>query len=203
MEREQAYWDSNAFLGHLLDEAEKVEACRAVLKAAENGQLTIVTSAMTLAEVLYLKGGKKLDPADRIKIDNFFRAEYISVRNVTRGTADLARDAVWDLDIRPVDALHVATACMYRVPVLHTYDDKLLARSGLTLGGHTLTISKPHIAHQVDWVDDKQPASKNTTERPGDGSAAQDAKHATEPPQETQGQKGESQKGQVKPEKPA
>lgn len=161
MDRDQVYWDSNAFLGFLNDESEKAESCTAVLKAAENGRLLVITSAMTLAEVLYIKGGTKLDPSKRNKIHNFFRAEHISVRNVTRETSELARDAVWDCGIRPVDALHVATACMYKVPVLSTYDDKLIARSGLTLAGHTLTISKPHITHQVDWVDGKQSENKS------------------------------------------
>lgn len=41
----ERYWDSNAFLGWLAEEAEKVEECRAVIRAAEEGKTIIVTSA--------------------------------------------------------------------------------------------------------------------------------------------------------------
>lgn len=156
MERESIYWDSNAFLGYLKEETEKVDACGNVLQAAENGQLVVVTSALTLAEVIYLKGSPKLPQEQRTKVDAFFKAEYISVRNVTRATTELARDLVWDNNIRPKDAIHVATACLYKVPVLHTYDDKLLASDGLTIAGHRLKIIRPFIVHQTDWVDESE-----------------------------------------------
>jgi len=156
MDREQVYWDSNAFLGFLNDEPDKADACTLVLKAAENGHLMIVTSAIALAEVIYLKGQKKLDPAKRAKIDHFFRASYISVRNVTRETSDLARNAVWDNGVRPMDAIHVATACLHKIPAMNTFDGKLIARSGLVLAGHSLTIEKPKRIHQEDWVDGNQ-----------------------------------------------
>lgn len=156
MERESVYWDANAFLGYLKEEPDKAEVCGHVLQAAENGLLVIVTSALTLAEVIYLKGSAKLPGEQRAKVDAFFKAEYISVRNVTRATTELARDLVWDSNIKPKDAIHVATACLYRVPTLHTYDDQLLASNGLTIAGHKLEIVKPSIIHQTDWVDENQ-----------------------------------------------
>lgn len=156
MDREHVYWDSNAFLGFLNDEPDKAEVCGHVLQAAENGLLVIVTSALTLAEVIYMKGSTRLPIEQRAKVDAFFKAEHISVRNVTRATTELARDLVWDKNIRPKDAIHVATACLYEVPVLHTYDDKLIASSGLTAAGHKLEITKPSITHQADWVDETE-----------------------------------------------
>ncbi len=154
MDRETVYWDSNAFLGFLKDEPDKAEVCGQVLQAAENGRLVIVTSALTLAEVIYLKGSTKLPKEQRTKVETFFKAEYISVRNVTRATTELARDLVWDNNIRPKDAIHVATACLYEVPVFHTYDEKLIASSGLILAGHKLEIAEPSIVHQADWIDE-------------------------------------------------
>jgi predicted nucleic acid-binding protein len=154
MERESVYWDSNAFLGYLKDEADKADACGRVLQAAENGRLVIVTSALTLAEVIHLKGSAKLPSEQRSKVDAFFKAEYISVRNVTRATSELATELVWDNGIHPKDAIHVATAVLYKVPKLHTYDEKLLGSNGLILRGHKLEISKPSVVHQADWVDE-------------------------------------------------
>lgn len=161
MERECVYWDANAFLGYLNEEDDKVEVCGHVLQAAENGVLVIVTSAITLAEVVYIKGGTKLPEEKRALVDAFFKAEYISVRNVTRMTTEIARDLVWDHNIRHKDAIHVATACLHKVPILHTYDDKLIASDGLTIAGHTIKITKPTIPHQTDWVDDN---GKQTTQ---------------------------------------
>ena len=158
MEREQFYWDANAFLGFLNDEADKAQTCQHVLEAAQKGTAIILTSAFTLTEVIYVKGQPKLDPAKRSRVDNFFKADYISLRNVTRLAAELARDLVWDHNIRPKDAIHVATACLYKVPVMHTFDDELLGCDGVTLGAHQLKICKPAIVHQTDWVDEnKQP----------------------------------------------
>ena len=47
------YWDTNCFLGVLKKEADKETACRAVIREAEAGKLRIVTSALTITEVLW------------------------------------------------------------------------------------------------------------------------------------------------------
>ena len=50
------YWDANVFLGWLKDEADKVDYCRPVIEAANAGKIKIVTSALTITEVLWMKG---------------------------------------------------------------------------------------------------------------------------------------------------
>ena len=50
------YWDSNAFLGWLAEEPDKIDYCRPVIEAAEAGSVRILTSALTIAEVLWIKG---------------------------------------------------------------------------------------------------------------------------------------------------
>ena len=50
------YWDSNAFLGWLAEEPDKIDYCRPVIKAAESGKVRILTSALTIPEVLWIKG---------------------------------------------------------------------------------------------------------------------------------------------------
>lgn len=156
MARDQYYWDSNAFSGHLNDEADKVAECEPVLKEGEKGHILLVTSALTIAEVLFIRpGGPKLPPEKREAVERFFKADYITVRNVTRATAELARDVFWDHGIKPKDAIHVATACLFNIPVLHTFDGDLLSKSGIVVDGHTLRIEKPHIPHQLELTDDK------------------------------------------------
>jgi len=55
------YWDSDCFLGWLQAEADKERECQDVLEAAKDGRVRIVTSALTIAEVLMVKG-KSLFP---------------------------------------------------------------------------------------------------------------------------------------------
>lgn len=166
MAREQFYWDSNAFSGHLNDEGDKVAECEAVLSEAEKGHILLVTSALTIAEVLFIRpGGPRLPPEKREDVEKFFKADYITVRNVTRAIAELARDVFWDHGIRPKDAVHVATASLFKVPVLHTFDGDLLGRNGIVINGHTLRIERPHVPHQLNLIDDNiQEQNGNETE---------------------------------------
>ncbi len=66
MSVDRRYWDSDAFLGWLLNEQDKAPKCEGVLKAAEAGQLQIVTSALTLTEVIRLKGKPRLARVHRL-----------------------------------------------------------------------------------------------------------------------------------------
>ena len=56
MASDRRYWDSNVFLGWLNDEKDKAPECEGVLDAAEEGKVEIVTSALTLTEVIKKKG---------------------------------------------------------------------------------------------------------------------------------------------------
>ncbi|MHB1955837.1 MAG: type II toxin-antitoxin system VapC family toxin, partial [Sulfobacillus sp.] len=109
MARELFYWDANAFSGFLNGEPDKFGPCQGVLEQARSGHILIVTSALTIAEVLFVRDGPKLPPTKREKVEKFFRADYISVKAVTRAIAEKARDVFWDNSILPKDALHVAT----------------------------------------------------------------------------------------------
>jgi PIN domain nuclease of toxin-antitoxin system len=89
-----------------------------------------VTSALTLAQVLALRGAKRLPPNPKLKkkVVDFFKNEYIAVQNVTREVAELARDLVWDHGIKPKDAMHVASAIAVEAPVFETYDQPLVRK---------------------------------------------------------------------------
>jgi len=143
MALDRRYWDSDAFLGHLSGEPDKADACSSVLEAAEAGRIVIVTSALTIAEVLYIKGHKPIPTAHREKVSAFFKQPFISVQNVTRRISELAREVYWDHGVRPKDAVHVATALVYKIPVLNTFDGVLLGMDK-KLGEPLMRVEKPH-----------------------------------------------------------
>jgi hypothetical protein len=139
---ERIYWDSDPFLGWLQSEPGKIELCTGTLKRAQAGEVLIVTSALTLAEVLWRKGGPKL-PDDKLALlRKFFRRSYIRVVNVSRVIAEEAQDVVMNHNVRPKDAVHVATAIHHNVAILETFDEGLLAQSG-KIGASGLIIRKP------------------------------------------------------------
>lgn len=146
------YWDSDAFLGWLQEEPGKVDLCKGTLDRARDGEVLIFTSALTLAEVLWLRGGPRVakDKADILR--NFFRRSYFRVRNVTRKISEDAQDLVWDYAVRPKDAIHVATAIDIEVVALETFDEGLLRHSG-SIGNSGLLIRKPLPPRQKDMFE--------------------------------------------------
>jgi predicted nucleic acid-binding protein len=149
MKAELIYWDSCAFLGWLQEEADKVDLCRGRIERAKAGEVGIITSALTLTEVLWTKNAPPLtsDKADLLR--RFFRHSYIRVQNVTRSIAETAQDVVWNNSVKPKDAIHVATALALSVPTLETFDDHLITRSGV-IGTPPLVIRKPIPPKQSD-----------------------------------------------------
>lgn len=142
---ERIYWDSNAFLALLQNEAGREAACRDTLDSAQKGDFLIVTSALTVAEVLWLKGAPRL-PGDKADLLNrFFRRSSMRVVNLDRKIAERAQRLVWESGIKPKDSVHVATALRYDCPILETFDGPLIAR-GLEIEG--IEIREPRPAAQ-------------------------------------------------------
>ena len=141
MSAELIYWDSDAFLGWLQAEPGKMELCQGTLDRADRGEILIITSALTIAEVLWLRGGPRVTKDKAEILRKFFRRSYIKVRGVSRSIAEAAQDVVWDHDIRPKDAIHVATALDASIGILE-FDEDLIKKSGV-LGDPPLTIRKP------------------------------------------------------------
>jgi len=138
------YWDACAFLGWLKEEPDKVAECRQVIEEARSGTLEIVTSSLTLAEVLWLKGKDPIPVEDRRKVRRFFLSTWILLWEVDRQVAERAQDVVWDHTVRPKDSIHVATALVAGAEQLDTFDGPLIALDG-KIGPPTLKIGRPRI----------------------------------------------------------
>ena len=145
----KVYCDANIFIGWFNREQDKVEACRGLVDASEKGQVKIITSALTLTEVIKTKGQQPLPQSKEETIKGFFEQEFVGVVNVDRRTAEFARDLIWRYPhLNPKDSIHVATASMTEgVDVLYTFDDDLLRLDG-QLGDPARRISKPDIPYQ-------------------------------------------------------
>ncbi|EQD27153.1 protein containing PilT protein [mine drainage metagenome] len=150
MARQIVYWDSNAFLGLLNGEKDKEQACEDVWVAAERGLILIVTSTLTVAEVIYAKGASKLDPSKRPKVNNFFRAGHIAQKPLTRSIAELARDVVWDSGVMPKDAVYIATSAYFKIKEFHTFDGPLLNAKMINVNGFTISTQKPYAPRQLE-----------------------------------------------------
>ena len=91
MKSEIIYWDSDCFLGHLKLEIEKAEQCNYTLERAEKGEITIITSALTIAEVLWIKGKSRVPKEMAVTINKFFNSSFIRISNVDKTIAETAR----------------------------------------------------------------------------------------------------------------
>jgi len=138
------YWDACAFLGLLRAEEDKREECRKVIAEARSGKFMIVTSTLTLAEVLWLKGKDPIPEADREKVRKFFRHAWVRMRELDRAIAEEAQEVVWKHSVRPKDAVHVATALRSTVEQLDTFDADLIGLSG-KIGSPPLAIGRPNV----------------------------------------------------------
>lgn len=142
MAAEIVYWDSDAFLGWLQAEPGKVELCAGTLRRAELGEAIIFTSALTIAEVLWMRGAPAIPQEKADIVRRFFRRSNLRVRNVTRQISESAQDLVWNHNIRPKDAIHVATALDSAAIALETFDEGLIGKSR-QVGTPLLLIRKP------------------------------------------------------------
>ena len=139
---EKIYWDSDCFLAHLQSEKDKAEKCDGVLQKAGRGEVLIVSSALTLAEVLWMRGAPRL-PREKAELaQKFIRRSMIRIYNVSWKIAESAQIYVWDNDVSPKDAIHAATAIHLGADALETFDAGLIAKSGV-LGSPILLIREP------------------------------------------------------------
>ena len=65
------YWDSGCFMAFFNKKAGRHEQCQSALYASERGELRVITPALTMTEVIKIKG-KPIPPDAEDKIRAFF-----------------------------------------------------------------------------------------------------------------------------------
>ena len=146
------YWDADCFLGFLKKETDKIKLCKGTTTQAKEGNLIIVTSAITLIEVVKLDRQLRLKAKDEKIIRDFFKNPYIHIHNVDREISTIARDLIWKHSLAQRDSIHVATALKLKLDKMHTFDTQLHGLSGKH-GNPKLQICKPDIQHQMEFGD--------------------------------------------------
>jgi predicted nucleic acid-binding protein len=109
---------------------------------SEKGLFQIVTSALTIAEVLWLRNQPRPSPTAEKLIRSFFESPNVLLVDVTRVVAEAARDLVWQ-GLRSKDAIHVASALGARCDVLYTRDGPMCSKNGQGGGSPALRIESP------------------------------------------------------------
>lgn len=150
------YWDACLFVAWIKDEqrnGDEMDGVREVVSRAKRREVTIMTSVLTTTEVLQSKlpvGTSTLLSGlmrrlQQTSIDSKIARLAHDLRDYYAERADLHGGKT----LATPDALHVATAILYRADEFHTFDGGgvgkslgLLPLSG-NIGGHKLAICKP------------------------------------------------------------
>lgn len=134
MRRLKVYWDTNVFI-RMVESTDNIsEQLNQVLDVAFAAGAPIVTSELTLAELLVdpLRAGDQLRIAayrTLLEPGSFIEVQPVS-RNVLEGAAEVR--ATWSTAKLP-DAIHVATAEIAGCKVFLSSDRRLPAHSSLAL----------------------------------------------------------------------
>lgn len=130
MRLERRYCDANIFIYILQKHPQFGPACRAVVEAAEQTRYKLITSTLTLVEVIKDKSGKQIIPESvQETITDFFEQDYILLTQPTRAIMQDARKMCWKyghLNLGGNDAVHLVSALNAGCTTLYTYDNALL-----------------------------------------------------------------------------
>jgi predicted nucleic acid-binding protein len=139
------YWDTCLFLAWLKDEnraSGEMDGVREIIERHKRREVKLMTSVLTTVEVLH---GKLPVGVDTLFGDLMKRITRIGMDSKCASMAHDIRDhyaSAGTKGIKTPDAIHLATAILYRATEFHTFDERLLALSG-NVGGHGLKICKP------------------------------------------------------------
>lgn len=151
------YWDSCVFLAWLRNEQRRdgeMEGVKSYVRKLQSRQVRLITSAIAYTEVVATKLPVGIDQ----QFFDLMRRSNVSVIaadiRVTRLARDLrdyyssSPDVYNNKTISVPDAIHLATAILYKAVEFHTFDGsnkKSLGLLGLNgdVGGHSLVVCKP------------------------------------------------------------
>ena len=151
-QRQRIYWDADAWLSYINGDADRLPVLDALLadSSSPKGNIEIYTSELSEVEVAFAKSEqdhKALDANIENQIDELWAdrdtlkvVEYHHIIGIeARAIIRLGIEKGWQL--KPLDAIHLATARRFQITEFHTYDKRLLKYSN-DIG---FPIVEPHI----------------------------------------------------------
>lgn len=130
----RVYWDANVALSYLNGVASRVPIIEELFRQARAGEIELLTSAVSRVEVAFVQSEQKkqaLDEEAEATIDTLWLPGgpiktvefYDLIGTDARGLIRQAVAQGWNL--KPVDAIHLATAQRMAVAEMHTYCERL------------------------------------------------------------------------------
>lgn len=139
--RRKIYWDSNCWLSLINAVPERVHVLESLLSDSKNelGDIELVTSVISKVEVAFVQSEYQGGQPDRTvenAIDALWADTAVTLIEThdqialeARGLVRSGLHQAWSL--KPLDAIHLATAKWFDVEEFHTYD-KGLIKEGLS-----------------------------------------------------------------------
>lgn len=100
------YLDSCVLIDVIGKVAPHAEHTQPIIEDAQSDAVVILASVMCVTEV---GASKAKTTVTQDKIDDFFRQTYFEFRSVTQGIARSARSIAFNHNVKPIDAIHLAT----------------------------------------------------------------------------------------------
>lgn len=134
------YWDSNVPLSYLNNVEERVPTIEELFRQVRAGEIELLTSSISRVEVAFAASEKEdgeLDSEAEQAIETFWApgspiktVEFYDL--IADSAKDLIRQGIeqgWG-SLKPMDAIHVATAQRMNVSEMHSYDKDVKRWSG-------------------------------------------------------------------------
>jgi predicted nucleic acid-binding protein len=151
------YFDSCAFIhlfGKTPEHYDSLEHLVGMAKAdvkGNNTEYVIITSAVSLAETSKFPDTPLLPIEQSKKILAFLENEYVQVWQADRDVCEEAHQLIRHFTLKPMDAIHIATAIAAKAACIVTTDTKKYRRDGLLqydgkIGGMKIKTPKEAVA---------------------------------------------------------
>ncbi|RLK13337.1 putative nucleic acid-binding protein [Micromonospora sp. M71_S20] len=115
------YLDSCAFL-YVLNQTEGYEPVADLLRLADAGQVTVMTSPLILVEVRGAPRSADFDMARENRVRRMIDNPRLLLVEFDRPVALKARDLSWRYRLKPADAIHLASAVIGEANAFMTFD---------------------------------------------------------------------------------
>jgi len=141
----KVYWDTSCFICFLnRSELHRRRICEDVLRNAQAGVIELYTSTWTIAETIKPKaksipGARALSAREIAAIDGMFRWTWIRKIDVDQRIAYKAVELSRDFGLTPSDAVHAASAIVWKLDVLQKWD------RDFSKVGHLISVEDPAI----------------------------------------------------------